>query len=39
MPTMLINLRPLTIDDYNIVLNWSKDDAFCSSNGWEKDRD
>ncbi|MBD7969295.1 GNAT family N-acetyltransferase [Paenibacillus gallinarum] len=39
MPTTSINLRPLTIDDYNIVLNWSKDDAFCSSNGWEKNRD
>jgi len=33
-----INLRPLTMDDYPTVLNWSKDDAFCSANGWAKDR-
>lgn len=39
MKTMLITLRPLTVDDYNIVLIWSKDDAFCLSNGWEKNRD
>ncbi|KQL36180.1 GCN5 family acetyltransferase [Psychrobacillus sp. FJAT-21963] len=33
-----IKIRPLSIDDYRIVLNWSKDDAFCSANGWEKNR-
>lgn len=33
-----IKLRPLTIDDYHIILNWSKDDSFCSANGWERNR-
>jgi len=33
-----IKLRHLTVDDYNYVLNWSKDDSFCSANGWEKNR-
>ena len=34
-----IAIRPLSIDDYEIVLKWSKDDLFCSANGWEKNRD
>lgn len=34
-----IALRPLRIDDYEAVLNWSKDDLFCSANGWELERD
>lgn len=33
-----IKIRPLSIEDYRAVLNWSKDDAFCSANGWEKNR-
>lgn len=33
-----IALRPLRIDDYEVVLNWSKDDIFCSANGWELNR-
>ncbi|WP_342541920.1 GNAT family N-acetyltransferase [Paenisporosarcina sp. FSL H8-0542] len=33
-----IKIRNLCIDDYEIVLNWSKDDIFCSANGWEKNR-
>jgi ribosomal-protein-alanine N-acetyltransferase len=33
-----IKIRPLIIDDYRIVLNWSQDDIFCSANGWEKNR-
>lgn len=33
-----IKIRPLSIDDYKNVLNWSKDDTFCSANGWEKNR-
>ncbi|WP_262173800.1 GNAT family N-acetyltransferase [Saccharococcus sp. Marseille-Q5394] len=33
-----ISLRPLRIDDYEVVLNWSKDDLFCSANGWELNR-
>lgn len=31
-----IKIRDITIDDYNFVLNWSKDHNFCMSNGWEK---
>lgn len=38
MPPASIHLRRLTTGDYPIVLNWSKDDAFCSANGWAKDR-
>ncbi|WP_108671360.1 GNAT family N-acetyltransferase [Peribacillus acanthi] len=33
-----IKIRPITMDDYRFVLNWSKDDTFCSANGWEKNR-
>lgn len=33
-----IKIRPLIIDDYRIVLNWSQDDIFCSANGWENSR-
>lgn len=33
-----VKIRNLRADDYNCVLNWSKDDSFCSANGWEKDR-
>ncbi|WP_379343729.1 GNAT family N-acetyltransferase [Paenibacillus sp. GCM10027629] len=35
---MDVRLRTLNMDDYDIVLNWSKDDVFCSANGWKKDR-
>ncbi|WP_252502378.1 GNAT family N-acetyltransferase [Sporosarcina sp. Marseille-Q4943] len=31
-------LRPLRIADYETVLIWSKDDLFCSANGWELNR-
>jgi ribosomal-protein-alanine N-acetyltransferase len=34
-----IKIRPLTIDDFEYVLKWSKDDTFCSANDWEKNRD
>lgn len=33
-----IKIRDLNIDDFGTVLNWSKDDAFCLANGWEKNR-
>jgi ribosomal-protein-alanine N-acetyltransferase len=33
-----IKIRPLTIDDYRFVLNWSKDEIFCLANGWERNR-
>ncbi|MFD1032518.1 GNAT family N-acetyltransferase [Metaplanococcus flavidus] len=33
-----IKLRPLSLNDYETVLQWSKDDSFCSANGWELNR-
>lgn len=33
-----IRIRPLTMDDYEAVLKWSKDESFCSANGWELNR-
>ena len=33
-----IKIRPITIEDYTFILSWSKDDSFCSANGWEKNR-
>lgn len=36
--TQSIKIRPLIIDDYKTVINWSKDDSFCAANGWEKNR-
>lgn len=33
-----IKIRPLSIEDYKNVLNWSRDDIFCAANGWEKNR-
>lgn len=33
-----IKLRPLTMDDFNCVLAWSRDEGFCLANGWELDR-
>lgn len=34
-----IKIRPLKIDDFVYVLQWSKDATFCSANDWEKNRD
>lgn len=33
-----IKIRQITLDDYQSVLKWSKDDSFCLANGWEKNR-
>lgn len=33
-----MKIRPLSIDDFKTVLNWSQDDSFCSANGWETNR-
>lgn len=33
-----IKLRTVTINDYEIVLNWSKDETFCLANGWGVNR-
>ncbi|WP_456278674.1 GNAT family N-acetyltransferase [Bacillus sp. AK128] len=34
-----IKIRPITIDDFENVLAWSKDLSFCLANDWEKNRD
>lgn len=34
----LINLRKIKMDDYKTVLAWSRNELFCSSNGWEQNR-
>lgn len=34
-----MQLRPITMEDYPAVLAWSKDEVFCSYNGWESNRD
>lgn len=34
-----IKIRPLQMDDYETVLKWSKDEAFCAANSWEANRD
>lgn len=33
-----ISIRRLKMTDYEAVLKWSKDDAFCSANGWKSNR-
>lgn len=33
-----LKIRPLTIKDYESILRWSRDDSFCSANGWELNR-
>lgn len=33
-----IQIRPLTLNDYETALKWSEDDSFCSANGWESNR-
>jgi [ribosomal protein S5]-alanine N-acetyltransferase len=33
-----VKIRPITIDDYSCVLNWSRDNTFCLANGWEQNR-
>lgn len=38
MESDTIKIRPLMIEDYEFVLNWSKDIDFCLANGWEVNR-
>jgi [ribosomal protein S5]-alanine N-acetyltransferase len=33
-----IKIRPLMLEDYKMVLNWSQDVDFCFANGWEQNR-
>ena len=34
-----ITLRPIDMKDFQAVLLWSQDDAFCEANGWELNRE
>ncbi|MEK4079823.1 GNAT family N-acetyltransferase [Solibacillus sp. FSL K6-1126] len=34
-----IYLRKLKLEDFNAVVDWSRDDRFCEANGWQKNRD
>ncbi|MEW9108735.1 MAG: GNAT family N-acetyltransferase [Cytobacillus gottheilii] len=34
----MIKIRPITMNDYKYVLNWSTDKTFCHANGWKIDR-
>lgn len=34
-----IQLRAIHMDDYNTIVNWSKDERFCSANDWPLDRE
>lgn len=34
-----INIRPITMQDFESVLKWGKDDTFCLANDWEQNRD
>ncbi|MCA1322318.1 GNAT family N-acetyltransferase [Bacillus tianshenii] len=34
-----IKIRPLSKNDFKYILEWSKDETFCSANDWEKNRD
>lgn len=38
MNLLPIKLGKLRLSDYEVVLNWSKDDDFCLANGWEQNR-
>lgn len=34
-----LTIRPIALMDYSTVLSWSKDELFCTVNGWERNRD
>lgn len=34
-----LTIRPIALMDYSTVLSWSKDELFCTANGWERNRD
>jgi [ribosomal protein S5]-alanine N-acetyltransferase len=38
LETDTIKIRPLKMEDFEIVLNWSKNIDFCIANGWEINR-
>lgn len=39
MDSNTVTIRPISIDDFEEVLKWSTDDAFCIANEWELHRD
>lgn len=34
-----IHFRKLKLEDFNAVVDWSRDEYFCEANGWQKNRD
>lgn len=38
MAEPVVVLRPLTLDDLDSIVQWSRDDAFCRANGWNVER-
>lgn len=36
---MTVRIRPIVMEDFPSVLNWSRDELFCSANGWESNRE
>ncbi|WP_339198967.1 GNAT family protein [Solibacillus sp. FSL R5-0449] len=34
-----IYFRKLKLEDFNAVVDWSRDEHFCEANGWQKNRD
>lgn len=34
-----MKIRPITMGDFPHVLQWSRDELFCSANGWEQNRE
>ena len=36
---MEVQLRAIHMDDYNTIVNWSKDERFCLANDWPLDRE
>jgi len=36
---MTVRIRPIVMEDFPSVLKWSRDELFCSANGWELNRE
>jgi len=35
---MTVSIRPIVLEDFPSVLEWSRDERFCSANGWDLNR-
>src|SRR5699024_397588 len=34
-----LKLRPIVLNDFKTILEWSQNDTFCKANGWDLNRD